>query len=117
MTQHIELGQSGEALAVAFLESHGMQVLDRNWRCHAGELDIVAREGNRIVIIEVKTRRGLSFGHPFEALTPSKVARLYRLAVLWCVEHGWRGDYRIDAVAVLLPPDQPAMIEHLKAIG
>lgn len=116
MNQHIALGVSGEELAAQYLATHGIEVIDRNWRCHAGEIDIVAVEQGLLVIVEVKTRSGIEFGHPFEALTPSKLARLYRLAVLWRVAHNWQGEFRIDAVAVLMPPHQPAFIEHLREV-
>ena len=74
------LGASGEDLACAHLVRRGMVVLDRNWRCPHGEIDVVARDGDVLVVCEVKTRRSLTHGDPVEAVTAAKVARLRRLA-------------------------------------
>ncbi|MSX18221.1 MAG: hypothetical protein F2931_08290, partial [Actinobacteria bacterium] len=63
-------GKRGEDLAARFLEAAGMIILERNWRCAAGELDLVVRDGNAIVAIEVKTRTTSRTGHPLEAITP-----------------------------------------------
>lgn len=111
-----EVGRRGEALAAEYLAQRGYEILERNWRCHAGEIDIVARDLDTVVIVEVKTRSSTQFGHPFEALTPSKLARLYRLAVLWCAAHQARAAFRVDAIAVLNPSAQAPTIEHLRAV-
>ena len=65
VAHNAELGRHGEQLAVDHLEARGMQVLDRNWRCRLGEIDIVARDGGETVFIEVKTRTSHDYGHPF----------------------------------------------------
>jgi putative endonuclease len=75
------LGRHGETLAVAFLETQGMRIVDRNWRCSEGEIDIVALDGDTLVIAEVKTRKNLAYGHPFEAVDAAKLARLHRLGL------------------------------------
>lgn len=114
-----DLGRRGERIAERALRAAGFEILDRNWRCRDGELDLVARHGDAVVIVEVKTRTGLGFGHPFEAITPMKLARLRRLATAWLVENGpvdGARRVRIDAVAVLAPADAPASIEHLEGI-
>lgn len=118
------LGKHGEDLAVAQLTSAGLDVLARNWRCREGELDIVAREGEALVICEVKTRRAVGFGTPLDAVTPAKAARLRRLAVRWLVEQrsasgdGLAGyaEVRFDVVSVLCPPHGPAVVEHLRGV-
>lgn len=81
------LGRAGEERAARHLEAHGYTIVDRNWRCSAGEIDIVALTAGEVVIVEVKTRRTDGFGHPFEALTARKRARLWRLGVAWLAEH------------------------------
>lgn len=116
MSEHIQLGVEGEDIAVRYLESIGFAIAERNWRCHAGEIDIVAVEHETLVIVEVKTRRGLGCGHPFEALTATKIARLYRLAVLWAIDHNWQRSFRIDAIAVVLSSTESPRIEHLRAL-
>ena len=118
MAHNAELGRRGEQLAVDHLEARGMAVLERNWRCRLGEIDIVARDGAATVFIEVKTRTTHDFGHPFEAITPIKLARLRRLAVAWCeATESSTTRIRIDAVAVLAPTEAPALIEHLRGIS
>ena len=96
------LGQQGEQLAASFLAKAGLLILDRNWRCKHGEIDIVALDGRTLVICEVKTRSGLRYGTPIEAITRQKAWRLRKLAVLWVNAHGLIfGEIRIDAVGVL----------------
>lgn len=113
------LGGSGEDAAAAYLTELGCEVLDRNWRCREGELDIVAREGGVLVVCEVKTRSGLGFGSPLEAVTELKARRLRRLAVRWLTEHRdtWSGfaDIRFDVVAVLAEGDDTT-IDHLRGV-
>ena len=117
MAHNAELGRRGEQLAVDHLEARGMAVLERNWRCRLGEIDIVARDGDDLVFIEVKTRSNGDYGHPFEAITPIKLARLRRLAIAWCESsEASAARIRIDAVAVLVPAESPALIEHLEGI-
>jgi putative endonuclease len=111
------LGRAGESLAVAYLRQRGYLIIERNWRCALGEIDIVAREGDTTVFVEVKTRSTLACGHPFEALSLVKLGRLRRLAGAWCESHpAVRGDIRIDAIAVVSPSYAPPTIEHLQAV-
>lgn len=111
-----QLGLDGEAAASVQLERAGMRILDRRWRCRHGELDIVALDGETVVFVEVKTRRGLAYGHPFEAITPAKVRRLRLLAGLWMEATGRRGHVRLDAVAVIAPRTGSWQVEHLRGI-
>jgi len=116
------LGARGERIAAQHLERRGLRVLDRNWRGAAGELDLVLRDpvSLEIVVAEVKTRASIAYGHPFEAITAAKLARLRRLAGEWCAAHpelaGPRPRVRIDAVAVIAPRDRPAVVEHLEGV-
>lgn len=112
-----ELGHRGEDLAAAFLERAGLQVVQRNWRCVQGEIDVVAREGDELVFVEVKTRSSTAFGHPFEAITVQKLARLRRLASAWCVAHEPRaGRIRIDVIGIIAPAGAEPVIEHLRRV-
>lgn len=109
-------GRLGEARAVAYLEALGYRVVDRNWRCRDGEIDIVAEHDGELVIVEVKTRRSEGFGHPFDAITRQKLRRLHRLAVAWAVAHPERSSgraLRVDAVSVLGAAPATAVVEHL----
>jgi putative endonuclease len=111
-----ELGAHGELIAAAYLSRAGLRVLDRNWRCREGELDIVAREASALVFCEVKTRRGTGFGHPAEAVTPVKQRRLRLLAQRWLAAHDEHApDLRFDVVGVLLRPSRPPLVQHLRA--
>lgn len=82
-----ELGAQGEELAAEWYRAAGYAVVDRNWRCPQGEIDLVARRGSILVICEVKTRRTAAFGSPAEAVTSQKQARLRRLAGHWLRAH------------------------------
>jgi putative endonuclease len=109
------LGRYGERVAAAHLEAAGLTILERNWRCDLGEIDIVAREGDTLVICEVKTRSGLGFGSPLEGVTPVKVLRLRRLAGRWLATHPQRAsEVRIDLVGVLRPRRGAALVEHVR---
>jgi putative endonuclease len=111
------LGKRGEDLAVDHLSRQGYQVLERNWRCARGEIDIVAIDGSALVFVEVKTRSSRNFGHPLEAITLVKLARLRSLALAWCHAHPDRsGQLRIDAIGVLAPANAPFQIEHLTGV-
>jgi putative endonuclease len=112
-----DLGRKGEQLAADFLADSGLQVVERNWRCSQGEIDLVARDGDELVFVEVKTRSSLGYGHPLEAITVAKLARLRRLAGAWCAAHpGQHGLVRIDAVAIVAPTFGAVVVEHLKRV-
>lgn len=111
------LGAYGERVAALHLTEHGMVVLDRNWRCSDGEIDLVLRDRDVLVVCEVKTRRSTSCGTPHEAVTPTKVARLLVLADRWQAAHGLAApDVRIDVVGVLRPRRGPAVVEHVAGV-
>jgi putative endonuclease len=112
------LGRYGEELAVRHLERLGLAVLDRNWRCKHGEIDIVARDGSTLVICEVKTRSSTAFGSPIEAVTPYKMKRLRRLAMLWLDEHEVHlPGIRIDVVGIIRPVDGQPSLTHLRGVA
>ena len=111
------VGAYGERRAVEYLvHEAGMQVLDRNWRCTDGEIDIVARDGSALVFVEVKTRRDLSFGPPEESVIFEKRRRLRRLAMQWLAQTSLNPhEIRFDVISVLRPRRGPAVVEHLRA--
>ncbi|SDC67950.1 putative endonuclease [Sanguibacter gelidistatuariae] len=112
------VGRRGEDIAATFLVDAGYVLIERNWRGTRGELDIVAWHGEEIVVVEVKTRTGLGFGHPAEAITADKLARLKRLAGQWLTEHAPRAaSIRIDVLAVILDPTGAARVEHITGIS
>lgn len=115
---HLVLGRKGEDLAARYLRhSAGLVVLSRNWRSSEGELDLVATDGRKLVVCEVKTRTSDNFGAPAEAVTDAKALRVRRLARRWMHTHGVRDcELRCDIVAVLWPPGQPPRIQHLPGV-
>ncbi|MDH6136981.1 putative endonuclease [Kitasatospora sp. MAA4] len=133
------LGRYGEEVAARWLGSGGLQVLERNWRCSAGELDIVALDGDTVAVCEVKTRSEHGFQQPAEAIGPAKADRLRRLAERWLSER-WPvhfallaegvtgcgpppgavplppGGVRIDLVCVVSRVKGAASVEHLRGV-
>ena len=107
------LGRAGEELAATVLTAAGLTVVARNWRCRYGELDLIAQEtapdlsrgGERVpwlVIVEVRTRRGVAFGSAAESVNSAKQAKLRTVAQAYVQEIGWTGPWRIDVVAIQL---------------
>jgi putative endonuclease len=115
-----EIGALGEQLAVDHLQSLGLRMIDRNWRCRYGELDVIAADDTAriVVFVEVKTRTSEQFGGVAEAVTPHKVRRLRRLVGLWLAAHdGSWSQVRIDVVGVRIGRQQTPVISHLQGVG
>jgi len=110
-----DTGLRGEELAASYLTARGWTVLARNWRCRSGEIDIIARDpGGVLVVCEVKTRRGLGYGDPLEAITYAKVRRLRGLAMEWVRSQEFGvGPVRLDAVGVLVGADGRSQVRHV----
>lgn len=103
------------------LRSRGLVILDRNWRPQRqgmrGELDLIARDGDYLVIVEVKTRRCLAYGSAIEAVTTRKMRTLRSLALAWLEHRSIHApNIRFDVVAVTIPPAGQPVIEHVKAV-
>ena len=114
-----DLGRRGEQLAVGYLQGLGYRVLERNWRCPVGELDIVALDGRELVVVEVKTRTSVAFGDPLEAVDDRKLTRLCVLAGAWRRAHPEvrpRGS-RIDLIGVVAPRRGEPVVDHLRAVA
>ncbi len=111
------LGEYGEQVAERHLVERGLVVLERNWRCPEGEIDLVLRDGAVLVVCEVKTRSSTAAGTPHEAITDAKLERLRRLGERWATHRGVRPPgMRIDLVAVLRPRRGPAIVEHVRGL-
>ena len=111
------LGAYGERLAAQRLVDEGMVLVDRNWRCDLGEIDLVMRDGDVLVFCEVKTRTSAAYGHPLEAVGETKGERLRQLAVRWVDENGVTPDgIRIDLVGVLLAARGASEVEHVRGV-
>ena len=114
------LGRYGEDLAAQYLSDAGLVIVARNWRCSAGELDIVATDGPALVFCEVKTRSSAAYGLPAEAVTTVKAARIRRVATQWLVDNRsassqYWPELRFDVVSVLRRHGSPPLVEHLPA--
>lgn len=119
MARKDELGRAGEDRAAAYLAERGYAILDRNWRCAEGELDIVAARGERVVAVEVKTRSGIAYGHPFSAIDDRKLTRLWRLALAWAAAHPasvGRRRLSVDAIAIIGRDPAAGTLEHLEGL-
>lgn len=115
------LGARGEDLAEQVLREAGMVIVDRNWRCREGEIDVIALDevdgASTLVFCEVKLRRGSGFGSPLEAVTAQKVRRLRRTVAAWLRAHPVAGArVRIDVIGLLARPDQPVQIMHVRGV-
>jgi putative endonuclease len=121
-----KLGATGEELAARTLVAAGLTIVARNWRCAAGEIDLIAQEraadysaGGMVrpwlVLVEVRTRRGTRYGTAQQSITPRKAAKLREVAAHYVQEHGWDGPWRIDVVAVQMDAvGQLRAIDHIR---
>jgi len=112
------MGRWGEDQASLLLCRNGIDVVERNWRCRLGELDIVGRDEDIVVFVEVRTRSSARYGSPEESITMQKSHRLRKLAMCYMASHGLQDTpYRIDVIAVVVAQKQPPWaierIEHL----
>ena len=112
-----EVGDIGERLAAAFLERHGYAILQRNFRCREGEIDIVARQGESLVFVEVRAKRGSGFGTPEESITDLKKERLVSVADAYLQQcDDPPSTWRIDVVAIDLTRDNDIRrLEHIES--
>lgn len=108
------LGSEGEDLAVKFLKKKGYKIIARNYKNYIGEIDIIARDGDTIVFIEVKTRTDISFGYPFEAVNKRKRQKLKNLALLYLKRQGKESPVRFDVLSIFCMDNGKKDIEHIK---
>lgn len=109
-----QVGSQGETIARRFLQRRGLRIVDRNWRTRSGEIDLICRDRDTLVFVEVKARSGSAFGQPYEAVGPQKQARLRRLAEEYIAEHAL-GDcpVRFDVLSVRFD-SKPDGVEHIE---
>jgi len=109
------LGDRGEEMAARYLAARGWQVVSRNYRMGRKEIDLVARRGEVVAFVEVKTRAGLGYGHPLEAITWKKRREIQQVAGAWIDQHGRDGDtYRFDAVSVIVRGGSEPEVLHVE---
>ena len=116
MSQSREIARTGETLAAQYLEKRGYQLLEQNYRSRFGEIDLIAKQGKRIVFVEVKTRRTLRFGVPQAAVTPAKQKQISKLALSYLQTHNLLdAPCRFDVVAIFLSSKStPARLKHIE---
>lgn len=115
-----ETGDLGERLAGEFLRERGYTIIEKNYRCAEGEVDIVARQADDLVFVEVRTKRSRMFGSPEESITPAKQEKLRTVSAHYRETHeDLPESWRIDVVAIELNRDnRPSRIEVIKnAVG
>lgn len=105
-------GGEYEERAVRYLEELGWEVLDRNFRCRGGEIDIVAKDGRELVFVEVKGGKNFDFGDPAERFNPRKLSRIIRCAYTFMEKRGLRSYFRVDLIIV-----RGEDIQHLRNVG
>ena len=111
-----DLGTRGEDAAAAFLQRAGLTIVERNWRCKLGEIDIIAIDDTTLVLVEVKTRRTVAKGTPEEAVSPTKQRKLLRLAEAYLAQAGLEAqDVRFDVIGILPIADDRALLRHHRA--
>jgi putative endonuclease len=120
------LGNGGETVAAQALEEAGLTIVERNWRCAVGEIDIVAEENGPdyvhgisstpwLVIVEVRTRRGDAYGTALQSITRAKQRKLRQVGRTYVQSKGWRGPWRIDAVGVQMDRQGNVLsVEHVR---
>lgn len=112
MAKHHQIGQHGEQLASTYLQAQGYEIIERNWRCPYGEIDLVARLDDVTIFCEVKTRRGTDH-NALASLTPHKRERLLRSAQ-WYSHQNDINHWRIDAIGILMKTDDTHQINHVE---
>ena len=114
--RHI-LGRYGEEAAANYLTALGYEIVERNFACRAGEIDLIARDKDDWVFVEVKTRSSRGFGDPFEAITELKLAKMRKTIAQWRADRQVHAlNLRLDAVSVLVSHGR-VHIEHLKQVA
>jgi len=113
MARHNELGKVGEELAAQFLTNKGYEILEKNWRNKHKEIDIIAKDGNELVIVEVKTRQSDEHGEPDLAVTYQKQTRLIYAANAYIFSHNLDINTRFDIISIVFDDGKP-VIEHIE---
>ncbi len=113
--QRLALGAYGEEVAAAYLHEQGYTLIERNFRCPLGEIDIIAKKSHDLIFVEVKTRRSLSFGLPQDAVGIQKQRQIIRSAQWYLKKPGVSRQHpRFDVIAILVRPGHPPEINHIQ---
>ncbi len=102
---HLETGKRGEEIAKKYLEKKGYKIIERNYKTKYAEIDLVARQKNELVLVEVRTKIGNDFGAPEDTINDKKRRKLRGNALAYARGAKWKGSLRIDAVCIVLKTD------------
>ena len=114
MAKHLETGKRGEQLATEYLETKGYKILERNWRHSYAEVDIIARHGDILVFVEVKTRSNDRFSKPEDAIDEKKEDFIASVAPVYMEQIGHEWEIRFDFISVVIPKSGKVRIRHMK---
>ena len=116
-TLNLQTGRLGEEIAKKYLEKNGYKIIEQNFKTKYAEIDLVAKQKNELVFVEVRTKKGEIFGTPEESLNQKKLKKLWWNAQGYANKIHWQGPYRIDAVCIVLKPDNTVeRLEHYQSI-
>jgi putative endonuclease len=114
MAQHNETGRQGESIATKYLYDQGYIILEQNWRYHKAEIDIIAKEGETIVFVEVKTKSYTSLGDPAESVNARKERLLIDAAAAYCISVNHEWEIRFDIISVVITKEGNTTLDHYK---
>ena len=114
MSDKIEKGRWGEALAATFLMEKGYEIIERNWRYSRAEVDLIARDQGTLIFVEVKLRKNADFGSPASFVGQKKQRLLTDAAAVFCEKNQHEGEIRFDVIGIIGAPGQAYQIEHLR---
>jgi len=100
--EHLEVGKVGENIARGYLEKKGYKIIEQNYKTKYAEIDLVAKKGNELVFVEVRTKKGENFGTPEETINRKKLNKLWGNAKAYAAWKKWQGPYHIDAICIVL---------------
>lgn len=113
-TERQDIGQEGEDMALAFLHKKQFDLLERNFRAGQSEIDLIMKDGECLVFVEVRLRKNADFGYPEQSLSKAKISALKRGAEAYMRKYSWTGDVRFDMVAILTQPN--LNVEHFRDV-
>jgi putative endonuclease len=112
LSKNKEIGRKGESIAVDYLIKKGYTILEKNYKFHRFEIDIIAKNKNTIAFIEVKTRQNRNFGYPVDAVGNKKIDNILKCAGHYIYQTQWKGNIRFDIISILKEPE--FSIEHIE---
>lgn len=109
-------GNKGEKLAREYLQIKGYKILGKNYRSKWGEIDIIAKDKEVVVFVEVKTKTDNRYGEPWEMVNQWKIEQVKRMGEVWCRDYGWEGTVRMDVIGIIIREDEEPKIDHYENV-